>query len=107
MSCGVEWPNWKAGSRSERNNGTPAGPHLRFDLLRNLQNIQNPSEPVVAGDRDARRNPRHRIYFAGHELQSSVHEECAYLFHGHTRSAVGERPRDRGAGAAQYAAQGG
>ena len=90
----------------EADNGTPADPDLRLDLLRDLQGVQDSGQPVVARDRDVGRDHRHRVAAADHELQSSVHEKCPHLFRGDARAAVGEGPRDRGAGAGEHAAQG-
>ena len=87
-----------AGPRSSRA-GRDAGnadPDLRLDLLRDLQDLQDPDQPVVARDLGARRHHRHRIAAADRELQSSVHDD-EFIFRPPlccTRCG----PRDRGAG---------
>ena len=61
---------------------------------------------MVAGDRGAGRDHRHRLAAADHELQSSLHHQRAHLFCGDPRVPVGQGARHRGAGPAQHAAQG-
>jgi multidrug efflux pump subunit AcrA (membrane-fusion protein) len=61
---------------------------------------------MVARDRGAGRHHRHLAAAADHELQSSFHEERPHLLRRDAGPAVGERPRDRGAGADEQTDQG-
>src|SRR6516164_6261950 len=104
--CADGLRSWKRVRGREPDNGTPAHPDLRLDLLRHLQGVQDTGQPMVACDRGAGRDHRHCVAAADHELQSSLHHQCPHLFCRDSRVSVGQGPRDRGAGAGERAAQG-
>ena len=61
-SCGAGSPSSKSHQwEREAGNGTPADPDLRLDLLRDLQDVPDTGQSVVAGDRGAGRHHRHSL----------------------------------------------
>jgi hypothetical protein len=67
--------------------------------------VQDTGQPMVAGDRDAGRDHRHRPPAPHYELQPSLHVQRPHLFRCDTGAAGGARARYRGTGRDQCAAQ--